>query len=131
MKMVYKPEHTSLERHVSQTLENIHVFIDGEGLKRKRLAKKLGMSESNFSDYLNGKRSNILDFAGRLAEVLGLDGTYFMNPKFEYQSVESEDMRSIAFSAGILSKEGEEGLNQLLRICELIEIYNMEEQSNA
>lgn len=129
--MVNKPEHTSLDRHVIQTLENINTFIDGEGLKRKRLARKLGMSESNFSDYLNGKRTNILDFASRLAEVLGLEGTYFMNPKFEYQSVESEDMRAMAFSVGTLSKEGAEGLNQLLRICELIETYNMEEQSNA
>lgn len=66
-------EQLSLDRHVTQTLENINTFIDGEGLKRKRLEKRLGMSESNFSDYLNGKRSNILDFSVKLAEVLGLD----------------------------------------------------------
>lgn len=124
-------EQFSLDHQVKQTLENINVFIDGEGLKRKRLAKKLGMSESNFSDYLNGKRSNVFDFAGRLSEALGLEGTYFMNPKFEYQSVESADMRKYAFSAGALSKEGEEGLAQLFRICELIETYNVEDRSNA
>ncbi|WP_106496151.1 helix-turn-helix transcriptional regulator [Lentibacillus sp. Marseille-P4043] len=124
-------EQSSLDRHVEQTLNNINTFIDGEGLKRKRLARKLGMSESNFSDYLNRKRSNILDFAVRLAEVLGLEETYFMNPEFDYQPKEFADMRTTAFSAGTLSKEGEEGLHQLLRICELIETYNMEEQSNA
>lgn len=121
----------SLDRHVMKTLENINTFIDGEGLKRKRLAKKLGMSESNFSDYLNGKRSNILDFAGRLAEILGFDAIYFIDHEFAYQPVESKDMRAIAFSAGTLSQEGEEGLHQLLRICDLIETYNMEERSNA
>ncbi|TMN21865.1 helix-turn-helix domain-containing protein [Lentibacillus cibarius] len=121
----------SLDRHAKQTLKNMNEFIDGEGLKRKRLAKKLGMSESNFSDYLNGKRSNILDFSGSLAEVLGLEGTYFMNQNFNYKPDELENMRAIAFSTGTLSKEGEEGLNQLLRVCEMIEIYNMEENSNA
>lgn len=129
--MAGKRENTLSNRHVKQTLENIYTFIEGEGLKRKRLAKKLGMSESNFSDYLNGKRSNVLDFSVRLAEVLGLEGTYFMNPNFEYVSREEEDLRAIAFSAGTLSKDGEEGLDQLLRICELIETYNLEEGSNA
>ncbi|WP_228275835.1 hypothetical protein [Gracilibacillus oryzae] len=32
-------QHSSLDRHVKQTLNNINTFIDGEGLKRKRLAK--------------------------------------------------------------------------------------------
>ena len=126
-----KFNHVSLDRHAKQTLENINAFIDGEGLKRKRLAKKLGMSESNFSDYLNGKRTNILDFSSRLADVLGLESTYFMNPNFNYKSDELGNRRAIAFSGGGLSKEGEIGLNQLLRACEMIEIYNMEEQSNA
>ena len=89
------------------------------------------MSESNFSDYLNGKRSNILDFAVRLAEVLGLEGTYFMNPHFKYESNEAEDLRAIAFSKGTLSAKGDEDLNHLLRICELIETYNVEDESNA
>ncbi|GGN60030.1 helix-turn-helix transcriptional regulator [Oceanobacillus indicireducens] len=123
-------EQSSLDRHVKQTLENINTFIDGEGLKRKRLAKRLGMSESNFSDYLNGKRSNILDFSVKLAEVLGLEKNYFMNPRFDYQPVES-DTRSTVFSSGALSKEGEEGLHQLLRVCEMIETYNMEDRPNA
>ncbi|WLR50664.1 XRE family transcriptional regulator [Bacillus tianshenii] len=125
-----KQEH-SFDHRVTQTLENIHTFIEGEGLKRKRLAKKLGMSESNFSDYMNKKRSNVLDFAVRLAEVLGLESTYFINPHFQYESNKEEDLRAIAFSAGPLSKDGEEGLHQLLRVCELIETYNLEESSNA
>lgn len=45
-------------------IQNMNQYIESEGLKRKRLAKRLGMSESNFSDYLNGKRMNgIYDFA--------------------------------------------------------------------
>lgn len=124
-------EQSSLDSHVKQTLDNINTFIDGEGLKRKRLAKKLGMSESNFSDYLNEKRSNILDFAVRLAEILGLEETYFMDFEFDYQPERSDDMSTTAFSSSTLSKEGEEGLHQLLRIYELIETYNTEEQSNA
>lgn len=124
-------EQSSLGRHVHQTLDNINAYIDGEGLRRKRLAKKLGMSESNFSDYLNGKRSNILDFAVRLAEVLDLEENYFMNSAFDYHSRNNDEMRATAFSAGNLSEKGEEGLYQLLRLCDLIETYNMEDNSNA
>lgn len=124
-------EQSSLDHHVKQTLDNINTFIDGEGLRRKWLAKKLGMSESNFSDYLNGKRSNILDFAVRLAKVLGLGETYFMNATFDYQSEQHDEMRATAFSVGTLSKEGKVGLQQLLRLCDLIEAYNMEDGPNA
>lgn len=124
-------DQSSLDHHVKQTLDNINAYIDGEGLKRKRLAKKLGMSESNFSDYLNGKRSNILDFSVRLAEVLDLEETFFMKTSFDYHSKKNDEIRVTAFSAGDLSEKGEEGLHQLLRLCDLIETYNMEDHSNA
>jgi transcriptional regulator with XRE-family HTH domain len=125
-----KFESKALDSRSQKILENINLFIETEGLKRKRLAKKMGMSESNFSDYLNGKRTNILDFAGKLAEILGFEQTFFMNSNFKPQ-VPYDDDRVLVFSAGNLSEEGKEGLNQLLRICELIETYNMEERSNA
>ena len=54
-----------------------------------------------------------------------------MSSEFDYQPVESKELKAIAFSAGTLSQEGEEGLNQLLRVCELIETYSMEDQPNA
>lgn len=124
-------KHSSLDRHAKQTLENINTFIEGEGLKRNRLAKRLGMSESNFSDYLNGKRSNILEFSVKIAEILGLEEIYFMSPEFSYQQIEFEEERAIAFSAGTISEDGEKGLHQLLRVCELIEIYQAGDQPNA
>lgn len=122
----------SFEDHAQQTLKNMNVFIKGEGLKRKRLAQKLGMSESNFSDYLQGKRANVLEFSAKLAEVLGLEGNYFADLNFVYQSDESkQEQRAIVFSKGDLSADGEEGFHQLLRICELVETYDLKENSNA
>lgn len=113
-----------------QTLKNINDFLTEEGLKRKRIAKKLEMSESNLSDYLNGKRTNIHDFAIRLAKALKLDETYFINTNYEPLSSHAKE-QSIAFSAGILSKEGTEGLEQIFRICDLIDTYNFGENRNA
>ncbi|WP_144462834.1 helix-turn-helix domain-containing protein [Siminovitchia fortis] len=130
--MAKKDTSYSFEDHVQQTLKNINVFLRGEGLKRKRLAQKLGMSESNFSDYLHGKRTNVLEFSARLAEVLGLEGNYFADPDFAYQSAESkQEQQAMIFSKGTLSPEGEEGLHQLLRICELVETYDVGDHSDA
>lgn len=119
-----------MDKHGQQTLGNIILFIKSEGLKRKRLAKKLEMSESNFSEYLNGKRSGILDFASRLAEVLGYERTFFIREDFKTQ-VSSNETTKIAFSAGDLSKEGKDGLNQLVRVCDLIETYGVGDEHNA
>lgn len=114
----------------NQTLKNMNDFLTGEGLKRKRIAQKLNMSESNLSDYLNGKRANIHDFAIRLAKALKLEETYFIKSHYEPLSFQSNE-QTMAFSAGILSKDGEEGLAQLLRICDLIETYDVGENKNA
>ncbi|RWR11900.1 helix-turn-helix transcriptional regulator [Siminovitchia fortis] len=130
--MTKKEPSYSFEDHVQQTLKNINVFLRGEGLKRKRLAQKLGMSESNFSDYLQGKRSNVLEFSARLEEVLGLEGNYFADPDFAYRSAESkQEQQAMIISKGNLSPEGEEGLHQLLRISELVETYDVEDHSDA
>lgn len=50
---------------------------------------------------------------------------------FHYQPIEFSDNKAIAFSTGSLSKEGKEGLHQLLEICDLIETYNVGERTNA
>jgi transcriptional regulator with XRE-family HTH domain len=125
--MAKKDTSYSFDDHVQQTLKNINLFIRGEGLKRKRLAQKLGMSESNFSDYLQGKRKNVLEFSAKLAEVLGLEGNYFADPDFSYQSAESkQEQQAIVPLKKNVTPEGEEGLLPLLRICELIETYDRE-----
>ncbi|MFD0771813.1 XRE family transcriptional regulator [Bacillus sp. CGMCC 1.60114] len=78
-------------------LRNMNQYIEAEGLKRKRLAKRLNMSESNFSDYLNEKRMNgIYDFAAKLADVLGHEQTFFMTDSFHHLNQELEE-RALAF----------------------------------
>ncbi|MFD3448977.1 hypothetical protein ACFDTO_30885 [Microbacteriaceae bacterium 4G12] len=112
-------------RSESMILSNMNQYIEAEGLKRKRLAKRMNMSESNFSDYLNGKRMNgIYDFAAKLADMLGHEQTFFMNDSFHHFTPELET-RTFAFSAGdMLSEEGKEGLAELTKICDLLEIYD-------
>ncbi|MGG2092105.1 helix-turn-helix transcriptional regulator [Bacillus sp. S13(2024)] len=109
----------------SMILRNMNQYIETEGLKRKRLAKRMNMSESNFSDYLNGKRMNgIYDFAAKLADTLGHEQTFFMNDSFHHLNQEIEE-GAFAFSAGnMLSERGKEGLAQLTKICDLLEIYD-------
>lgn len=111
--------------HLDTIVQNINQYIDSEGLKRKRLAKRMGMSESNFSDYLNGKRmSGIYDFAAKLADNLGYETTFFMTDACQYMT-KTEEEPTLMFSVGKqLSKEGEEGLLQLAKLCDLIEIYD-------
>lgn len=109
-----------------QVLENIKRYIETEGLKRNRLAKRLGMSDSNFSEYLNGKRSNIMDFSTKLSHVLGLESTFFINKNFS-SNLQPQDERVMAYSIGEdISLKGKEGITQLLRLCDLIDLYNME-----
>ncbi|EEL50696.1 helix-turn-helix domain-containing protein [Bacillus cereus] len=111
--------------HSQFVVQNMNQYIEAEGLKRKRLAKRLGMSESNFSDYLNGKRtSGIYDFAANLADCLGHEHTFFMKEDFHHIVTDQTDY-AFLFSAGErLSDSGEEGLQQLTKLCDLIEIYN-------
>lgn len=114
------------KRHSESIIfRNINQYIEAEGLKRKRLAKCMNMSESNFSDYLNGKQMNgIYDFAAKLANTLGHEQTFFMNDSFHHLNQEPEE-RAFAFSDGnLLSERGKEGLAQLTKICDLLEIYD-------
>lgn len=112
---------------IIKTLENIQTFINAEGLKKSGLAKRLGMSTPNFYDYLSNKRQGVLDFASRLALSLGYDETFFINPNFKLPYNEGA-IRALAFSAGEnLSSVAQEGFENLLKICDLIEIYNLED----
>ncbi|WP_050179584.1 helix-turn-helix domain-containing protein [Domibacillus robiginosus] len=109
------------------TLKNIKEFLTHEGLKKDRLAKKMGMSSANFYDYLNNKRQGVLDFSIKLAEILGYEDTFFMDENFKLMPFENSD-RSFAFSAGNqFTEEGKEGFEHLLKICDLFEIYNLED----
>lgn len=109
------------------TLKNINEFIESQGLKKSRLAKKMGMSLTNLYDYLGNRRNGVLEFSRQLAETLGYDGAFFINPNFK--SPYSEDsVRALAFSAGEqLSSEAQEGFINLLKVCDLFEIYNLED----
>lgn len=127
--MITKKESRSTQEIV---IENIKLYIKNEGLKKDRLAKKMGMTPQNFYEYLKKERKNTLDFASKLSEILGRDLKFFMDQNFQITS-DVETLRATAFSSGeTLSQEGQEGFEQLLRICNLIEIYGVgEEESNA
>lgn len=112
---------------IDQTLKNIHMFIEAEGLRKSGLAKRLNMSSANFYDYLSNKRQGVLDFSRQLAEALGYKETFFIDPNFKLPFSE-DSVRALAFSAGeTLSPVAQEGFENLLKICDLIEIYNLED----
>lgn len=109
-------------------LDRINEFIDGEGYRKERLAQMMGKSPSAFYAHLQGKHlKTIYQFAVELAEALGLSSTFFIDDHYDYSKPEVLDLREkqrIVFSAGILSKKGEEGLSQLWKLCDLIKIYD-------
>ncbi|MFD3259075.1 XRE family transcriptional regulator [Paenibacillus lentus] len=109
-------------------LDRINLYLDGEGFKKERLAKRLGKSPSAFYANLSGKNQKVAQFAVELAEVLGLPPSFFIEEDFQYkaeQTVQIGLMSSIAaFSAGELSEEGRQGLEQIGRICDLVNIYS-------
>ncbi|MED3813407.1 helix-turn-helix transcriptional regulator [Priestia megaterium] len=108
------------------TLDNINKYIQEEGFKIARLAKRLGMTTQNVYAYLRNERKGILEFSKQLALVLGHEETYFMNPDFKLPYNE-EHVRQLAFSAGEkLSPEAQEGFNKLLKVCDLYEVYSLE-----
>jgi transcriptional regulator with XRE-family HTH domain len=112
---------------IDQTLNNIHTFINSEGLKKSGLAKRMGMSQANFYEYLGNKRQGVLDFSRQLAESLGYNESFFIDPNFKLPYNEAA-VRALAFSAGdSLSPIAQEGFENLLKICDLIEIYNLED----
>jgi transcriptional regulator with XRE-family HTH domain len=108
-------------------LERINLYLDSEGLRKERLAKRLGKSNSAFYANLSGKHlKTVFQFAVELAEVLGLPPTFFIEENFQYKKSQPTQIglsSGIAFSAGELSEEGKRGLEQIGKICDLVNIY--------
>lgn len=108
-------------------LDRINLYLDGEGFRKERLAKRLGKSPSAFYANLSGKNQKVAQFAVELAEVLGLPPSYFIDEDFRYVRGETVQIglgSSVAFSAGELSEEGRQGLEQIGKICDLVNIYS-------
>ncbi|MNI00933.1 hypothetical protein D3C73_537510 [compost metagenome] len=107
-------------------LDRINLYLDNEGLRKERLAKRLDKSPSAFYANLSGKNLKTVQFAVELAEVLGLSPTYFIEENFQYKNSQPTEiglMSSMAFSVGELSAEGKQGLEQIGKICDLVNIY--------
>jgi|GEM_PF-3577636 len=109
-----------------EILERIRFYLDHEGLRKERLAKRMGKSVSAFYANLSGQNHKTIQFAAELADVLGLSPDYFIRAEFSYKpaSLSSTGLASaVAFSAGRLSEAGKEGLEQIQKICDLVRIY--------
>jgi hypothetical protein len=75
----------------------------------------------------SGKNLKTTQFAVELAEALGLPPTYFIEENFQYkpdQPLKVGLESRITFSAGKLSEEGKQGLEQIGKICDLVAIYD-------
>ncbi|WP_019914103.1 helix-turn-helix domain-containing protein [Paenibacillus sp. HW567] len=107
-------------------LNRINYYLDNEGLRKERLAKRMGKSTSALYANLSGKNQKTVQFAAELADVLGLSPTFFISDDFLYKRVSALQTgleNKVAFSAGKLSEEGRDGLEQIRKICDLVNIY--------
>lgn len=122
-----KNEGQTIESQYEEIIKNINLSMEQEGFCKKRLAKKMNMSLSNFYAHLQGRRKKtIFNFASNLANVLGYRTTYFFDEKFDLpqnQEIQIGLNGHIAFSADKLSDSRREGLKQIGKICDLIDIY--------
>lgn len=121
-------EHQTLNQYHLHILRNINDFLEKEGLRKERLAKRMKKSPSTFYAHLKGKyEKSIYQFASDLATVLGYKPTFFIDENFQLPPRYETQMglgKNVCFSAGKeLSKEGKKGLEQIGKICDLIEIY--------
>lgn len=109
-------------------LSRINEFITSEGYRKDYLASRMNKSLSTFYSHLQGKHEkSIYQFAVELAEVLGLERSFFIGEEFNYQPSNVQlglDTEKIAYSVGELSEKGKSGLNQLGKLCDLIRIYS-------
>lgn len=103
-------------------LQNINATIEQEGLRKERLAKKMGKQPSSFYATLAGKHpTSVYKFAVELAQLLGYKATYFLDEEFVLPT-DAQPQNRFAFSVGTVSEKGREGLEQLEKICDLIRI---------
>ncbi|WP_139492207.1 helix-turn-helix domain-containing protein [Brevibacillus dissolubilis] len=112
----------------SRVLDNINSFLEAEGYRKERLAKKMGKSPSTFYAHLKGQHpKSIVSFAVELAQVLGYKDTFFLDENFTPPILPTPSVglhKPIHFSKGNKpSLDEEKGLEQLAKICDLIEIY--------
>ncbi len=108
-------------------IDNIISYIENEGLRKSRLAKRMQMPLQNFDDYLNHRNKNIVNFSVELAGVLGKDSHFFMHKHFQTKE-KSTPIRMIDFPAETsLRSKGNKDFDQLLRVCHLIDVYHTEE----
>lgn len=61
-----------------QVEEKIKEHLKEKGIKRKRVAEALGMSETNFSMMINRNRSMRLDEYLKICEFLEVDAGFFL-----------------------------------------------------
>ena len=105
-------------------LQNINALIDQEGLRKERLAKKMGKQLSSFYATLSGKHPNaVYKFAIELAELLGYKPNHFLDEEFDLPS-EPQQTNRFAFSVGSVTEKAREGLEEIEKICDLIRIYD-------
>lgn len=110
-------------------LERINHYIEKEGYRKERLAKKLGKAPSSVYAHLNGRHpKTTAQFAVELAIVLGLSPSFFIKENVEDIDYSELDLglniSNISFSVGQLGLKGQEGLEQIGKLCDLLEIYN-------
>jgi hypothetical protein len=68
-------------------LNRINEFIAGEGYRKDYLASRMKKSPSTFYAHLQGKHEkSTYRFVVELAEVLGLDRSFFIGEEFHYTS---------------------------------------------
>lgn len=109
-------------------LNRINQFISSEGFRKDYLAMRMKKSLSTFYSHLQGKHEkSTYQFAVELAEVLGLERSFFIEDDFNYQPRHIQmglNTDKIAYSVGELSEKGRTGLNQIGKLCDLIRIYS-------
>jgi addiction module HigA family antidote len=58
-------------------------YLEDHGIKKKYLAKKLGISASTLSAYLHGSIKFTADFALNVAKVLGVSPSLFLDKSYK------------------------------------------------
>lgn len=108
-------------------LDRINYYLENEGIRKERLAHRMGKSPSAFYAHLSGKHpKTTYQFAIELGTLLGLTPVFFIDQSFQYDPLKNNETdleHSRVFSAGKLTDQGKEGLKQIGKLCDLVEIY--------
>ncbi len=90
--------------------------ISKEGITQKELAKKAGLSEAYVSQILSGKKTPTITVAKRIAEVLDLPVSYFLDNGLDIRvllrrnrELSEEDIKAVeAFIDYLIEKKNNE-----------------------